>query len=110
MNVNPNEDFSIFDDAQAKAFIASLGLLDQFIRANESTPEAKLITYGEFPSHWIAAYLFAGFSSDNGFAVVAWAKSKHTLEKVNGMVDALWKSHPRLMQSPPKPFKSLSRN
>ena len=75
----------IRDTAEANRYAEEFGLLDQVRLASRLPETAICITSEKHDTHWLLVGLFRGFAKpeDNGMNLMAFPKSKFTLEQVH---------------------------
>jgi len=67
------------ENAEAKAIILALGMLDHLNKERLSaTKKAEVASCGFHPTHWLLVARFGGYDKkeDNGYIVAGWPKKK----------------------------------
>lgn len=83
----PDYDIVSLDDEQVKSIMLHLGLTHLFNDRSESNVVYSMV-YKDHPTHWLLFTRFENFpqSSDNGFTLNGWLKSKYDLKAMAGLV------------------------
>jgi len=80
----PDDRFTITDDAEAQAFLATIGILDKLLKQGSLTDlgagkvNTVAVCHYSHETHWILACRFHGLEDEkeNGFMVLGWPKNK----------------------------------
>jgi hypothetical protein len=88
-----NPEFAVVshDDAGCKLLLASLGILERFVRS--STPNFCVITSGEHPTHYVIGALWTGHPEGNGYSVFCLPKGHTSPQELSAIVDWMMRTN-----------------